>query len=112
MISNVKTFKCEDKKENLNDLNNHINEQDLNKNDVVFDDPVKLLEFVIENPEFLEIFKNEISNVIKLMEKIVYTPPYLILFGRINIEKPKQKTLEGVSNLFYEGFRIDEANNF
>ena len=111
-MENVKTFKCEDKKENLNDLNNHINEQDLNKNDVVFDDPVKLLEFVIENPEFLEIFKNEISNVIKLMEKIVYTPPYLILFGRINIEKPKQKTLEGVSNLFYEGFRIDEANNF
>ena len=45
------------------------------------------------------------------MNKILYTPPYSILFGRIFISIPKKEEEEfpyrkNVSNLFYEGFGI------
>ena len=33
----------------------------------------------------------EIREIIKIMKEILYSPEYSILFGRINIEKPKIK---------------------
>lgn len=51
------------------------------------------------------------------MNSILYTPPYNILFGRINIEKTKpvdeiDTNLENINDLFYEGFNIHEIKNF
>ena len=46
------------------------------------------------------------------MEKIIYTYPYPILFGHINIEQPKYKAnkdqypnKQNIDDMFYEGFK-------
>lgn len=48
------------------------------------------------------------------MDKILDTPPYVILFGRIDISKPKvnhkknyNDSLREINDLFYEGFAMD-----
>lgn len=48
------------------------------------------------------------------MDEIIYTPPYLFLFGRINIEKNNYrdekkiyKNMKDTNKIFYEGFDID-----
>lgn len=48
------------------------------------------------------------------MEKIIFTPPYPILFGRINIAMPKpkkNKNLKEINALFYEGLGLEELRN-
>ena len=62
------------------------------------------------------IFIEEIRSIIYIMNEILYTPPYSILFGRISIEipkpkpKPKQEEEPGnrkdIDNDFYSGFYI------
>ena len=66
-----------------------------------------IFDFIISNQESKNIFVNEIKGIIKTMLEIIHTPPYQILFGRINIEKPKEITnpnIKYINALFYEGF--------
>lgn len=58
------------------------------KNKRVFDE---LFESILSNKKYKDIFVNEIQKIQQIMNEIIYTHPYHILFGRINIEKPKQK---------------------
>lgn len=56
----------------------------------------------------------ELYKIIQIMDEIIYTPPYLFLFGRINIEKNNYrdekkiyKNMKDTNKIFYEGFDID-----
>lgn len=65
------------------------------KNDrIVFNDPGKLFYFAINNDKIA--FINEINEIIQIMNDILYTYPYSILFGRIKIEKKKLKTTKKI----------------
>ena len=57
----------------------------------------------------LNNFKNIIDSIIKEMCSILFTPPYLILFGRIRTRQKKKKRNSDIKNInhsFYEGFNI------
>ena len=79
---------------------------------LIFEKPVDLFNYVIENREFKNIFMQEINKIIHKIDSLLYTPPYSILFGRINIEKPKNSSQkqnpDKVNNLFYDGLQLDE----
>ena len=79
---------------------------------ILFEDPGELFDFVIEKDQLLTIFLEEIKDIIILMNKILYTPPHGILFGRIDIEKPKQhkinKVAVNINEIFYEGLDLPE----
>ena len=84
-------------------------------NEMVFEDPADLFDYVIQNKEYKNEFLNEIRDIIKKMNKFLYTYPYQILFGRINTEKPKPKientdkyTLEYINQEFYEGLNLNK----
>lgn len=75
------------------------------------DDFGKLFDFILSNEEFKIIFVKEIKSIIQLMSDIIYTPPYSILFGRIDIDKTEQNEKinpkkQNINNEFYEGFGI------
>ena len=56
------------------------------------------------------ILIKEIKNIIDIMNKILYTPPYPILFGHISISKPKEKVelkQRAIDESFYDGFGIE-----
>ena len=86
--------------DNLSESNLDDSRLNGNDSDVIF---IKSLENSIERylkyPKCLyQIFfrdmhhlKNEISNIIDLMNNILYTPPYSILFGRIQIKEKESK---------------------
>lgn len=45
------------------------------------------------------------NGIIKLINKVLYKPPYDILFGRISIAIPKDPSnLKEIDKAFYEGF--------
>ena len=79
----------------------------MNDDIIIFRDPCKLFEFVINNDERKTHFIEEIQDIIKIMNNILYKPPYNILFGRIYIEKYKAKKpkdeRENINHYFYEG---------
>lgn len=69
----------------------------------------ELFDFLISDSNKILFFKNDICDTIKIMEKILYTPPYQILFGKFDLNKKiiKKNTndkRENVSNKFFEGF--------
>ena len=75
---------------------------------------VILFEYVITSNRIRELFIKNIRETIKLMTKILNTPPYAILFGQINVKKPKKIKKEKVypymkeiNEIFYEGFGIE-----
>lgn len=81
------------------------------ENKFVFNDPGDLFDFAIENDEIKNVFFNELIKTIQIMMDILYTPPYYILFGRINItkstfdqNKSTNSFVKDISKLFYEGF--------
>ncbi|KAK8838320.1 hypothetical protein M9Y10_035743 [Tritrichomonas musculus] len=81
----------------------------LYKDEIVFRDPDQLFDFLVQNKKFQSIFIDEINEIIQTMETITYTPPYPILFGRLNLtkSKPKDNTnyrMEDINELFYEAF--------
>lgn len=95
----------EDVKEDLEDLEKEKKEEN---EDYFFD-------IIIKDKDLKESFIKEIDDVINIMQTIIYTPPYSILFGRMNIEKSKSKfmsTLKDINELFYEGLAIDEFNPY
>ena len=79
--------------------------------EIVFESPDKLFDFANQNENLKTDFITEINDIIHTVEAILYTPPYSILFGRINWKKPIQKSkenqnfLKGINELFYEGFQ-------
>ena len=82
-----------------------------------FEDPGELFDFVVRSPEITKFFIEEIKDIINMMHSSLYTRPYNILFGRINIEKPKPKQeihhkLNDINELFYRGFDIDEFKKY
>lgn len=82
---------------------------------LVFFDQSELFDIVVKDKKLKEIFIDQIKEIINLMEKILFTPPYNILFGRINIAKLSEndKTLaKDIDSYFYEGFGIDQSLKF
>ena len=64
----------------------------------------QFFEFAISN--YKEFFITSIKQILQEMDKKLYTPPYRILFGRINIIKPKKQEneIKGINECFYDGF--------
>ena len=83
-------------------VKNKLDTTDIQDN--ILYDPNELFDFAIKNNK--KIFVDGIHHIIITMKNILYTPPYSILFGRINIEKSKEKELKliNINELFYEGF--------
>lgn len=100
------------------DEKNHVEQKQNKKVNIdYYDDPGELFDYIIQNYKLKEPFIEEIKNIIYLMISILYTPPYNILFGRINIVKTKHvdeidPNLKNINDLFYEGFDIHEIKNF
>ena len=72
---------------------------------IICSDVKKLFNFIILNKTFRNIFNDEINKIIKVIQEIIYTPPYQILFGRINFvnsktQKFKIKTEKDIDEFF------------
>ena len=57
----------------------------------VFQNSNELFDFIFDSKELRSSFSKEIKNIIKIMKEILYTPPYNILFGRINLSEKSKK---------------------
>ncbi|KAK8895337.1 hypothetical protein M9Y10_023797 [Tritrichomonas musculus] len=108
-IIEERVFEC------VNDYINSIEEEEINKNEELrtFKDGNEIFEFIVSSEKYKNVFKEEIHKIIQFMNDIIYTPPYPILFGRINISKLKPKEIKypfqkEINELFYEGFELDE----
>ncbi|KAK8886756.1 hypothetical protein M9Y10_042225 [Tritrichomonas musculus] len=110
------------KEHQLKIKNSELNDDDKNSdnsidaNDIFVieneeDDPIKdierLFDFIIWKGYD---FSNEIKNIIDIMEEIIFSHPYPILFGRIFVRKPKSYMKE-INDLFYAGFELYEKKN-
>ena len=81
----------------------------------VFTDPKDLFAFAVRNNQCKDAFLNEIDQIVDEMNKILYKPPYRILFGRMGSKmsaKPQSlaKPLlpkRDISGSFYQGFAGD-----
>ena len=76
-------------------------------------DPKKLFADMYENELKKELFIQKIKKVLLIMKDILYTPPYYILFGRININNPssnikrhQKPKIQEINDIFYEGFEF------
>ncbi|KAK8893003.1 hypothetical protein M9Y10_030259 [Tritrichomonas musculus] len=84
------------------------------KEDLVFEDPGDLFDFIIKDTKIKSIFINEVKEIIDTMNTILYTPPYRILFGRINIDKlcpimienSNNQDLNEINESFYDGLDL------
>lgn len=103
-----------------NNENNAFNETnykfDMNKYDKSIykhsiNDPKDLFEFMEEKEEFKNSFIQEINEIIDDMKKLLYTPPYSILLGRMKIKKSinalHQNKQKHMDHNFYEGFEFN-----
>lgn len=84
--------------------NNGDNFNDIN--DIIFEDPGKLFDYIKNNGILKSIFCREINDLINEMKSILYQKPYAILFGRISIEKNRKNNQKNINESFYEGFSI------
>ena len=80
--------------------------------EIVIEDLGYLFDIIIKNENMKKIFRTKINEIIQIIESIIYTPPYNILFGRIRINKQKPIKKEylhqkDINELFYEGFGIE-----
>ena len=105
--------KYKSSKEDEDEIECLINEKDeINSGDeIYFDNLGDLFDFIIKSENSQKFIIN-INKIIKMMESIIYTPPYNILFGRIRIDKPNSAKKEypyrkDINELFYEGFGIE-----
>ena len=89
----------------------------VNEGVTIFSDPEKFIDFVYKNEQHKKIFIEAIKDIIQCMKEILYTPPYVILFGRLHIRKQKDCFKEiselfphrkEINELFYEGLDIEE----
>ena len=120
----INHLESNEKKNEINEQNKndqHIKNCAPNKNEhntletvKEFKDPRVLFDFVFSgkntDSELKAILINEIKSIINIMNQILYTPPYPILFGRISIAKPKEKFKSkqiAIDQSFYDGFGIE-----
>ena len=80
-----------------------------------FTDLAKFFDFVINDDKLKYYFLEEIRDIISFIEKILYSAPYSILFGRIDIVEPNptkniKSNLKDINQYFYEGFEINIDN--
>ena len=73
--------------------------------------PSDLFDFVFQKDEYWASFIQQIREIIEEMYRVLYTPPYFILFGRIKIPKSLKKKSQNVNAIdinqaFYEGFEF------
>lgn len=96
--------------EEFEDYNSSMPVHDDLQSDIICS-PLKLFSLMINDSFLKNSFVDQIKDIIVTMEKILYSPPYCILFGRISIEHFKIKkqinTLKDVNNQFYEGLNIN-----
>ena len=83
-----------------------------NQYEICFEDLGELFDFIIKNNDIKNIFTSEIKIIIEIMRKIIYTPPYNILFGRLKVVKPESNDrsnskAKNINKEFYEGFGFD-----
>lgn len=83
--------------------------------DIIFNSPDELFDYILKFPKFKELFIKEINEIIQNMKEILLIPPYSILFGRINIENDHNKREEknkfsgkDINELFYEGLSLED----
>ncbi|KAK8883528.1 hypothetical protein M9Y10_042620 [Tritrichomonas musculus] len=88
-----------------------------NEGVTIFSDPGEFIDFVYKNEQQKTILIESIRDIIQSMKEILYTPPYVILFGRLHIRKRKDCYKEinelfphqkEINELFYEGLDIEE----
>ena len=87
----------------------------IDKEIIIFEDFKQFFDFATQNKELIKSFISEIKNIIHIMEKILYTPPYIFLFGRLSTEEKNQNKKEeendllmiDINALFYEGFGMN-----
>ncbi|KAK8900151.1 hypothetical protein M9Y10_002474 [Tritrichomonas musculus] len=96
-------------------IEEQLREEEINfdNDEMIFKDGNEIFEFIISNEKYRDIFSREIHKIIQIMNEIIYTPPYPILFGRISISKFKQKeevnpNMKEINELFYEGLGLEE----
>ena len=103
-------------------FNEHCKEKSVNheshkpilvKDEILFNNANELFDYIISNKEYKQTFAEAIKNIVDIMKKIIYTPPYPILFGRINIDKMKQDVKtnfkrKDINKVFYEGFEYND----
>ncbi|KAK8899320.1 hypothetical protein M9Y10_001633 [Tritrichomonas musculus] len=82
--------------------------------DYIFENTSQLFDFSMKKENLKSYLISEIIDIIHTMETILYTPPYSILFGRINQESKNKEKIEtkniilrDINELFYEGFGYD-----
>ena len=88
-----------------------ITEQNNNENDLIYynqniEEPAKLFDVAFMSQELRNCFIKEIEIIIQVLENILHTPPFPILFSRIWICNQKTK-IPKINNTFYEGFGIN-----
>lgn len=78
----------------------------------MFTDPSELFDFIIneEDHNLVKYLIEEIQEILCIIKKILYMPPYPILFGRLSQRKPIYKPkveippyMKDINELFYEG---------
>lgn len=110
---NISDKECPNKLKNNNLISKLYSEGENKKiiiksdNEETFDNPESLFDFVFQNEDEINIFMNTIEQIIDIMMSILYTSPYSILFGRININTLSINTRNNINELFYEGFGSD-----
>ena len=110
-ISNEKEIKYNITSSEYNQKEDNFNSKNKTDDEITFESTSQIFDFIIKNQKSKAIFSTEIRKIINLMNSMIYTPPYHILFGRINIEnpKPKKKNLinpnaKEINQSFYDGF--------
>ncbi|KAK8836978.1 Interleukin-1 receptor-associated kinase 4 [Tritrichomonas musculus] len=86
LIKKQKNVQKDNEFSNINEQNYFI-EID---NDIVFESASDLFDYIIQNNDLKKVFINEIIDIINAMNLILYTKPFSILFGRIDIMKNKK----------------------
>ena len=104
MILNCPLFNLEQK-----DAFVKSNESFQKNEELIFNRPNDLFDFVIKNDRLSKCFIEEITKIIQIMQSILDKPPYLILFGRMMIKQDKPEKEEKnkalpINELFREGF--------
>ena len=108
--NNNKKYKIKDalysNKDGLNMLEVNQNYESID-DDFVISEPQVLFDFILKKENLKNIFLNEIHDILDIMKKILYTPPYDILFSRLFIEKQNYEITD-INDEFYEGLGLNE----
>ena len=103
-MTEVENFESKEKEDRPIENNGYQNEIN-NLSERIFKDLGEMLDYIMNDSNFL----NEMSEIIEMVHKMLYKPPYDILFGRISIAERKPMDLnhhKNISQAFYEGLQM------